>query len=227
MIKFSDFFIFYLTDCLNLKKHAKFHVFVEKFLRFSILERKLIKFLSNFPEKSIQFLAFLPAKEGNQSPEILSNLVVKVKNFFLGFQTGYSWNTNSVTKNDASLYTEYGKAAFHFRCIRIPHEFGLSTYYHGWCTRPVKLFLILHSFFSAGEKRKEKKFFFSFFTFQNFFFASFAKRFLLLSSGNFYVSLYFIPSFLSRAIISFNCKRICIYKYIYIYKVLAMDNCWP
>ncbi|XP_076395127.1 non-selective voltage-gated ion channel VDAC1-like [Megachile rotundata] len=65
----------------------------------------------------------------NSNVNILGSLVTAVKGLMIGYQGGYSTETNRMTKNDLGLAFNYGDVGIHFQCVSIPHECGLSVLY--------------------------------------------------------------------------------------------------
>ncbi|CAL7943761.1 unnamed protein product [Xylocopa violacea] len=60
---------------------------------------------------------------------VLGSMVTAIKGLLIGYQGGYSSETNKMTKNDIGVEFSYQDVGFHFRCTSIPHEFGLSLLY--------------------------------------------------------------------------------------------------
>ncbi|CAK9823809.1 Voltage-dependent anion-selective channel [Anthophora retusa] len=60
---------------------------------------------------------------------VLGSIVTAVKGLLIGYQGGYSSESNKMTVNDVGLAFNYRDVGFHFRCTSIPYEYGLSLLY--------------------------------------------------------------------------------------------------
>ncbi|XP_076276105.1 non-selective voltage-gated ion channel VDAC1-like [Lasioglossum baleicum] len=65
----------------------------------------------------------------NSNVNILGSIVAAIKGLLIGYQGGYSTETNRLTKNDMSMAFSYRDVDFHFRCNSMPQECGLSVMY--------------------------------------------------------------------------------------------------
>lgn len=59
------------------------------------------------------------------------DFVYRIKDIFVGYQTGFDTTSNTITKNDLGLGFTVNDTGFHFRCNSIPNEFGLSVHRKG------------------------------------------------------------------------------------------------
>ncbi|XP_051164276.1 voltage-dependent anion-selective channel protein 2-like [Leptopilina boulardi] len=56
------------------------------------------------------------------------DVVYRIKDIFVGYQTGFDTASNKFTRNDLGLGFAVNDMGFHFRCNSIPTEFGLSVH---------------------------------------------------------------------------------------------------
>ncbi|XP_034183617.1 non-selective voltage-gated ion channel VDAC2-like [Osmia lignaria lignaria] len=65
----------------------------------------------------------------NSNINVLGSIVTAIKGLMIGYQGGYSTETNRMTKNDIGMTYLYHDVGLHFRCVSIPNEYGLSLLY--------------------------------------------------------------------------------------------------
>ncbi|XP_076636747.1 uncharacterized protein LOC143349398 [Colletes latitarsis] len=89
---------------------------------------KVIKIGANCNKQNLNAICSI-SSDMNSNVDILGSIVTAFKGFTVGYQGGYSAETNKMTKNDVGMAFSYQDVGFHLRCTSIPNEFGLSLQY--------------------------------------------------------------------------------------------------
>ncbi|KZC05211.1 Voltage-dependent anion-selective channel [Dufourea novaeangliae] len=89
---------------------------------------KAIKIGANCSKENFSALCSI-SSDMNSNVNILGSIVTAIKGLLIGYQAGYSSETNKMTKNDLGMAFNFYDVDFHLRCNTIPHEFGLSLLY--------------------------------------------------------------------------------------------------